>query len=232
MFGMYGLYFDRTMLLLIPALIISMWAQAKISNTYKKYRDIRTVNGYTGEQIARMMLDGAGLYNVPVMEASGELSDHYDPRRRVVKLSRDIFYGASIAAAGVAAHEVGHAIQHKEQYKPLVLRTSVAGAVNFSSQISMILFVLGLFLGIPGLTTIGIIFFSAAVIYQIITLPVEFNASKRALSTLEGRGILFGDEVKGAKNVLSAAAMTYVAAALMSISQLIRLIALSNRNND
>lgn len=232
MYGMYGLYFDRTMLLLIPALIMSMWAQGKISSTYKKYKDIRTINGYTGEKIARMMLDVAGLYDVPVMESSGELSDHYDPRRRLVKLSREIFYGTSIAAAGVAAHEVGHAIQHQEQYKPLVLRTSVASAVNFSSQISMILFFLGLFLGIPGLTTIGIIFFSAAVIYQIITLPVEFNASKRALLTLESRGILFGDEIKGAKNVLSAAAMTYVAAALMSISQLIRLIVLSNRNND
>lgn len=232
MYGMYGLYFDRTMLLLIPALIISMWAQGKISSTYKKYKDIRTMNGYTGEKIARMMLDAAGLYDVPVMESSGELSDHYDPRRRLIKLSREIFYGTSIAAAGVAAHEVGHAIQHQEQYKPLVLRTSVASAVNFSSQISMILFFLGLFLGIPGLTTIGIIFFSAAVIYQIITLPVEFNASKRALLTLESRGILFGDEIKGAKNVLSAAAMTYVAAALMSISQLIRLIVLSNRNND
>lgn len=232
MYGMYGLYFDRTMLLLIPALIMSMWAQGKISSTYKKYKDIRTINGYTGEKIARMMLDAAGLYDVPVMESSGELSDHYDPRRRLIKLSREIFYGTSIAAAGVAAHEVGHAIQHQEQYKPLVLRTSVASAVNFSSQISMILFFLGLFLGIPGLTTIGIIFFSAAVIYQIITLPVEFNASKRALLTLESRGILFGDEIKGAKNVLSAAAMTYVAAALMSISQLIRLIALSNRNND
>lgn len=232
MYGMYGLYFDRTMLLLIPALLVSMWAQGKISNTYKKYKDIRTMNGYTGEQIARMMLDGAGLYDVPVMETNGDLSDHYDPRRRLIKLSREIFYGTSIAAAGVAAHEVGHAIQHKEQYKALVLRTSVASSVNFSSQISMILFVLGLFLGIPALTTLGIIFFSAAVIYQIITLPVEFNASKRALINLETRGILFGDEIKGAKKVLGAAAMTYVAAALMSISQLIRLIALSNRNND
>jgi Zn-dependent membrane protease YugP len=232
MYGMYGLYFDRTMLLLIPALIMSMWAQGKISSTYKKYKDIRNMNGYTGEKIARMMLDAAGLYDVPVLESRGELSDHYDPRRRLIKLSREIFYGTSIAAAGVAAHEVGHAIQHQEQYKPLVLRTSVASAVNFSSQISMILFFLGLFLGMPGLTTVGIIFFSAAVIYQIITLPVEFNASKRALRTLESRGILFGDEIKGAKNVLSAAAMTYVAAALMSISQLIRLIVLSNRNND
>jgi len=232
MFGMYGLYFDRTMIILIPALLISMWAQGKISNTYRKYRDKRNINGYTGEQIARLILDGAGLYDVPVLQSTGELSDHYDPRSRVVKLSRDIFYGTSIAAAGIAAHEVGHAIQHKEQYKPLVLRTSVAGAVNFSSQISMVLFIIGLFLGIPGLTTLGIIFFSAAVIYQIITLPVEFNASKRAMITLEQKGILFGEEINGAKKVLNAAAMTYVAAALMSISQLIRLIALGNRNND
>lgn len=232
MFGMYGLYFDRTMFWLVPALIISIWAQGKISSTYNRYREVINMNRYTGEQIARLILDGAGLYDIPVLENSGELSDHYDPRKRVIKLSRDVFYGTSIAAAGIAAHEVGHAIQHKEEYKPLVLRTSVAGAVNFSSQISMTLFILGLFLGVPGLTTLGIIFFSAAVIYQIITLPVEFNASRRALLTLESKGILFGDEIKGAKKVLDAAAMTYVAAALMSISQLIRLVALSNRNND
>lgn len=227
-----GFYFDRTMILLLPAIIIAFWAQSKVSGTYKKYRTIRTMNGYTGENVARMMLDAAGLYDVPVVEIRGELTDHYDPRSRVVRLSSDIYHGASIASAGIAAHEVGHAIQHKEAYKPLVLRTSIASAVNFSSQASIIIFMIGLLFSIPLLTNIGIIFFTVAVIYQIITLPVEFNASRRALNILESRNILYGNEISGAKSVLSAAAMTYVAAALMSISQLIRLIAISNRNND
>ncbi|MEN8075458.1 zinc metallopeptidase [Clostridioides difficile] len=227
-----GFYFDRTMILLLPAIIIAFWAQSKVSGTYKKYRTVSTMNGYTGENVARMMLDAAGLYYVPVVETRGELTDHYDPRSRVVRLSSDIFHGASIASAGIAAHEVGHAIQHKEAYKPLVLRTSMATAVNISSQASIIIFMIGLLFSIPMLTNIGIIFFTVAVIYQLITLPVEFNASRRALNILESRNILYGNEVNGAKSVLSAAAMTYVAAALMSISQLIRLIAISNRNND
>ena len=216
-----GLYFDKTMLLLVPAMIIAFWAQTKVSSTYKRYKNVRIANGYTGENIARMILDAQGLYDIPVVEVRGELTDHYDPISRQVRLSTE-----------VAAHEVGHAIQHAQNYKPLVLRTSIARAVNFSSQASIIIFMLGLLFSIPALTNIGIIFFSVAVFYQIVTLPVEFNASRRALNILENRNILYGDEIKGAKNVLSAAAMTYVAAALMSISQLIRLIAISNRNND
>ena len=227
-----GFYFDRTMIWLLPAIIIAFWAQSKVSSTYKKYRTVRTMNGYTGENVARMILDAAGLYDVPVLETRGELTDHYDPTSRVIRLSSDIYHGSSIAAAGIAAHEVGHAIQHKEAYKPLVLRTSIATAVNFSSQASIIIFMIGLLFSIPMLINIGIIFFTVAVIYQLITLPVEFNASKRALTILENRNILYGNEINGAKSVLSAAAMTYVAAALMSISQLIRLIAISNRNND
>ena len=222
-----GLYFDKTMLLLVPAMIIAFWAQTKVSSTYKRYKNVRIANGYTGENIARMILDAQGLYDIPVVEVRGELTDHYDPVSRQVRLSTEVFHRASIASAGVAAHEVGHAIQHAQNYKPLVLRTSIARAVNF-----IIIFMLGLLFSIPALTNIGIIFFSVAVFYQIVTLPVEFNASRRALNILENRNILYGDEIKGAKNVLSAAAMTYVAAALMSISQLIRLIAISNRNND
>lgn len=227
-----GFYFDRTIILLLPAMIIAFWAQTKVSSTYKKYRTVRTMNGYTGEKVARMILDAAGLYDVQVLETSGELTDHYDPRSRVIRLSRDIYYGTSIASAGIAAHEVGHAIQHQEAYKPLVLRTSIARAVNFSSQASILIFMIGLLFSIPFLINLGIVFFTVAVIYQLITLPVEFNASRRALNILENRNILYGNEINGAKNVLSAAAMTYVAAALMSISQLIRLIAISNRNND
>lgn len=227
-----GFYFDRTMLLLLPAIIIAFWAQSKISSTYNKYRTVRTMNGYTGENIARMILDAAGLYDVPVVETRGELTDHYDPRSRVVRLSSDIFHGATIAAAGVAAHEVGHAIQHKEAYKPLVLRTSMATVVNISSQASIIIFMLGLLFSIPMLTNVGIIFFTVAVLYQLITLPVEFNASSRALVQLDNLGIVESKELRGSRQVLTAAALTYVAAALTSVLQLLRLIAIADRNND
>ena len=178
-----GLYFDKTMLLLVPAMIIAFWAQTKVSSTYKRYKNVRIANGYTGENIARMILDAQGLYDIPVVEVRGELTDHYDPVSRQVRLSTEVFHRASIASAGVAAHEVGHAIQH-------VLRTSIARAVNFSSQASIIIFMLGLLFSIPALTNIGIIFFSVAVFYQIVTLPVEFNASRRALNILENRNIV------------------------------------------
>ena len=232
--GIYypGLYFDKSMFILLPALIISMWAQMRVSSAFNKYKKVHSMNGYTGEQVARMILDNAGLYNVKIYETRGNLTDHYDPTSRVIRLSSEIYHGKSIAAAGIAAHEVGHAIQHGIEYKPLVLRTSIARVVNFSSQISIYLFMAGILFSIPALTTIGIVFFSIAVVYQVVTLPVEFNASARALKILERSNILIGDEIKGAKNVLSAAAMTYVAAALMSISNLVRLIAISNRNND
>ena len=233
MFGYHpGFYFDNTILILLPALIISIWAQSKVTSTFNKYKKVYSMNGYTGEQVARMILDNAGLYNVKIYETGGHLSDHYDPSARVIRLSSEIYHGTSIAAAGIAAHEVGHAIQHGTEYKPLVLRTTIATAVNFSSQISIYIFMAGLLFSIPALTTLGIVFFTAAVAYQLITLPVEFNASSRAIKVLESSNILYGNEVTGAKKVLSAAAMTYVAAALMSIANLIRLIAISNRNND
>ncbi|MEG1286538.1 MAG: zinc metallopeptidase [Clostridium sp.] len=225
-------YFDPTYLLLIPAMLIALWAQTKIKSTYNKYSKIRTINGNTGAEIARSILDGAGLFDVKIERTNKKLGDHYDPAARVVRLSPEVYTGATIASAGVAAHEVGHAIQHQKSYKPLVLRTSIAPVVNFGSQASMILFFIGILFSFKELTTIGIIFFSVTVIYQLVTLPVEFNASTRALSILKSRGILYGDEVKGAKQVLDAAAMTYVAGALMAISQLVRLIALSNRYND
>lgn len=231
MFG-YGFYFDPTYLILLPAIIISIWAQSKVSSTYNKFSRVRTVNGYTGAQVARRMLDEAGLYDVQVIEGNGYLTDHYNPRTRVVQLSSEVYRGASIASAGIAAHEVGHAIQHKEKYAPLVLRTSIATGVNFTSQLSMILFIIGIFVANSTLINIGIIFFSGTVVYQLVTLPVEFNASRRAVNVLESRGVLFGDEVSGAKKVLGAAALTYVAASLTAILQLVRLLAISNRYDD
>ena len=224
-------YFDTTYLFLIPAIIISFWAQAKVNSAYNKYSRVRTMNGYTGEQIARMMLNEAGLYDIQIQVVNTKLGDHYDPRNKVLRLSPDVYSGTTIASAGIAAHEVGHAIQHQQGYKPIEIRNAIVPVVNFGSNFSWILFIAGLFFAIKPLVTIGIILFSASVIFQLITLPVEFNASNRALSILESRGILYGDEVRGAAKVLDAAAMTYVAAALMAISQLIRLIAISKRND-
>lgn len=225
-------YYDSTMLILIPAVIISFIAQMQISRTYSKYKSVGTRNGYTGQQVARMMLDEAGLFDIQIQIINQELGDHYSPSERILRLSPDVYNGSSVAAAGIAAHEVGHAIQHKESYKPIVVRNAIVPIVNIGSSFSWIVFFLGLVLGISKLTTIGIILFSWVVVFQLITLPVEFNASSRALSILKSRNILYEDEAKGAKKVLKAAAMTYVAAVLHSISQLIRLLVISNRNDD
>ncbi len=218
--------------ILLPAIIISFFAQIKINSTFEKYSKVYGKNGYTGAQTARMLLDINGLYDIPVEIISGRLTDHYDPGKRVMRLSHDVFYGASVASIGVAAHETGHAIQHKSNYAPLTIRNSIVPLVNFSSNLSWGLFFIGIVLGWSGLINLGIILFSAVVLFQLITLPVEFNASKRALVILKDKGILYGDELSGAKSVLDAAAMTYVAAALMAISQLLRLILMSNRNRD
>lgn len=228
---MYGLYFDPTMIILIPAIIISFWAQTKVSSAYNKYSKVRTMNGYSGNQVARMMLDEAGLWDVKIEIVNTKLGDHYDPSSRILRLSPEVYNGATISSAGIAAHEVGHAIQHQKGYKPLTIRNSIVPIVNISSNVSWILFFLGIVMGFGGLTTLGIILFSAVVIFQLVTLPVEFNASNRALDILKSRGILYGDEVNNAGKVLDAAAMTYVAATLMAISQLIRLIAISNRDD-
>ncbi|ERI92856.1 putative neutral zinc metallopeptidase [Clostridiales bacterium oral taxon 876 str. F0540] len=226
------MFFDSSFIILVPALVISFFAQLKINSTFDKYSKINSINGYTGSQVARMLLDYNGLYDIPVEIISGKLSDHYDPANKVMRLSEDVFYGTSVASIGVAAHETGHAIQHKENYAPLTLRNTIVPVVNLSSNLSWILFIIGIFLGWAGLIRIGIILFTAVVIFQLITLPVEFNASKRALNILKSKSILYEDEIAGARSVLSAAAMTYVAAALMAISQLLRLILISNRSRD
>ncbi len=226
------MYYDPSFIILIPAMIISFVAQMKINSTFDKYSKVYSINGYTGAQTARALLDANGLYDIPVEVTSGRLSDHYDPRRRVMRLSHDVYYGTSVASLGVAAHETGHAIQHKNNYVPLTVRNTIVPVVNLSSSMSWILFFLGIVLGWSGLISLGILLFSAVVVFQLITLPVEFDASRRALAILGDKGILYADELKGAKAVLSAAAMTYVAAALMAVSQLLRLILISNRNRD
>lgn len=222
------MYFDSSFLILVPAMIIAAWAQFKVSSAFDKYSRVNSANGYSGSQVARMLLDDNGLYDVPVELIPGKLTDHYDPAHRVMRLSEEVFYGTSVASIGVAAHETGHAIQHKESYAPLQIRNSIVPVVNISSNLSWGLFFIGIILSIKPLISLGIILFTAVVAFQIITLPVEFNASSRALKILENRSILYGEEVRGAKSVLDAAALTYVAAAITSIAQLARLIFIRN----
>lgn len=226
------LFFDPTMVILIPGIIISLIAQYKVKSTFRDYNKRKTVNGYTGQQIARLILDEAGLFDVPINITETELGDFYDPRNRTLTLSREVYQNSTIAAAGVAAHEVGHAIQHSKSYAPLIIRNSIVPVVNFSSNLSWIILILGLILSISPLVKFGIILFSVTVIFQIITLPVEFDASHRAITILKSKGILYEDEVKGASKVLTAAALTYVAAAITSILQLVRLLVLNNNRND
>ena len=229
--GYFSYYFDPTFLILIPAIIVGIWAQSKVNKTYGKYSKINTMNGYTGEEIARMMLNEAGLFDVPIEVVNTRLGDHYDPKGRILRLSQDVYSGKTIAAAGIAAHEVGHAIQHKESYSPLAFRNSIFPVVNISSSLSWVILFAGLIFSIKPLVYFGIALFSIVVIFQLVTLPVEFNASTRALLILKGRNILYADEAAGAAKVLDAAAMTYVAATLMAISQLVRLIAITKRND-
>lgn len=228
----YPYYIDPTYLILIPAILISALAQFKVSSTFNKYSTVRSINGYTGAQVARILLNDAGLQEVEIQQVPGRLSDHYDPRAKVLRLSSDVYGSTSVASIGVAAHEVGHAIQDKESYSALVFRNAIVPVVNFSSSLSWILFFIGILFSYSTLVTIGIILFSVVVLFQLVTLPVEFNASSRALKLLEARGILYDKEVDEAKKVLSAAALTYVAATLMAVLQLVRLIAISNRNSN
>ena len=232
--GYYGGYygFDRTIFILIPAILFTMYAQYKVSTTTNKYLRVNAHRGYTGEQVARTILDTNGLYDVSVEMVRGHLSDHYDPRRKVVRLSQDIYYGTSITSVSVAAHECGHAIQHAKGYAPLNIRSTLVPVVNFASNISWLLILLGLLMSRGVFLQIGILLFSASVLFQLITLPVEFNASSRALVQLDNLGIVESKELRGSRQVLTAAALTYVAAALTSVLQLLRLIALADRKND
>lgn len=236
-FGGFGYgFFDPTMLIVIPAMILAMFAQARVSSTFNKYASVASRGGYTGADVARQLLLSAGITDVSVERIAGSLTDHYDPKNKVLRLSDSVFGSRSIAALGVAAHETGHAIQHRESYFPLTFRTAIFPVVNIGSKLSMPLIILGLVLGYFnfGNTILfaGIILFSLVVFFQLVTLPVEFNASSRALKLLNQYNYLSSDEMKPAKKVLSAAALTYVAAAAVSISQLLRLLFIFNRRND
>ena len=226
-------YWDDTIFLLIPAILLSLYAQFKISSTYKRYSKIRSQSGITGAQTARDLLNSNGLYDVRVERIGGRLSDHYDPRTRVINLSEDVYQGNSLASVAVAAHETGHALQHAAEYIPMKLRSSFVPVANLGSGAGPILIMAGLFIPSVGwLLTLGIFAFAFAVLFQIITLPVEFNASHRALSLLQERNMLGSEEIGGACSVLNAAALTYVAAAFAAILQLVRLILISRGRSD
>lgn len=226
-------FYDSTYIILIPAIILTMYAQFKVSSTTNKYFRVHTKRGYTGEQTAREILNSNGIYDVRIEMTSGTLSDHYDPRSKVLRLSTDVYRGTSITSVAVAAHECGHAIQHARGYAPLNIRGAIVPVVNFASSASWALIVIGLFMSsFSFLLKIGILLFSATVIFQLVTLPVEFNASSRALVQIENLGIVSHDEVKKSRKVLNAAALTYVAAAATAVLQLIRLIVIADRRDD
>lgn len=210
-----------------------MVAQYKVKSTYSKYSRVRSDLGLTGAQAAQKILNMNGIYDVSIQHIAGDLTDNYNPRNKVLSLSDAVYNSTSIAAIGVAAHECGHAIQHDVGYAPLLIRNTIAPVVNIASSLSWIFIAAGLFFGMsPTLIDVGIIMFSLAVLFELITLPVEFNASGRALTILSDSGMLYPDETAGAKKVLSAAAMTYVASALTAVLQLLRLIMLFGRRSD
>ena len=228
-------YYDWSYMLLLPAIIFTMYAQFKVQGNFKKYSNVRAMRGLTGAQAARRMLDAAGLHDVAIEPIRGSLTDHYDPRYRVLRLSQTVYGVNSVAAVSVACHEAGHAIQHAEEYTPLLMRNNIVPLVNFASQLSWPLIVFGIILGASSsigdmLFMIGVIAFLAVILFHAITLPVEFNASSRAMSHMESLGIIMDDEKRGARKVLSAAAMTYVASLAMAIMNLIRILALRNRD--
>lgn len=229
------MYFDWTYLLVIVGLALSLLASAKVKSAYSKYAKVRSMSGMTGAQAAERILHANGLYDVSVESVEGELTDHYDPSEKVVRLSESVYGKSSVAAVGVAAHECGHAIQHANAYLPLRFRTAIVPAANIGAKIAWPLILIGMILGSSSsrfLITLGIIMFSLSVLFQFVTLPVEINASRRAVNALSQMGILYGEEVNGTKKVLSAAALTYVAAAASAALQLLRLILLFGRRND
>ncbi len=219
-------YFDPTYILILPALIFSLWASARVNSTFSKYEKNYSYRGYTGAMAAREILNAKGLYDVAIERVHGRLSDHYDPRTNVIRLSDAVYNSTSTAAIGVACHEAGHAMQYAENYLPIKFRAMIIPITNIGSNFGMLLFFIGLIFSFPAICFIGIILFSFTAIFQLATLPTEFNASRRAISAIEESNILSPTELNGAKKVLKAAALTYVAALAVSLTQLLRLLIL------
>ena len=231
----YPFFYDSTYILVLIGVVISMIASAKLNSTYQRYSSVRSMCGLTGAEVAQKLLNNQGIYDVTVRRVAGNLTDHYDPRTKTVNLSDSVYGSTSIAAIGVAAHECGHAMQDASDYSPLRIRAALVPAANLGSSLAWPLILIGLLLGGGGstLASIGILLFSLAVLFQLVTLPVEYNASHRAVTLLDSTGILSGQEVGQTRSALSAAALTYVAAAAASILQLLRLLMIfGNRRND
>ncbi len=221
------MYIDPTYIILIPALILAFYAQWKVNSTYNKFSDVRNSRGLTGAEVARRILDANGLYDIKIAHINGNLTDNFNPSTKVISLSDSTYNSDSVAAVGVAAHECGHAIQYATGYFPLFIRSAIVPITGIGSSLGVIILMVGLLFSSYTLALIGVILFSATAVFQAVTLPVEFNASSRALKTLESEFILEGDEIPMARKVLSAAALTYVAALVSSLSQVVRLLLLA-----
>ena len=230
LFGLF--YFDWTILIVLPAFILSIWAQAKVSSTFNKYSQMYTRKGMTGASAARRILDANGLYDIKIERVRGELTDHYDPRANVIRLSDSVHDSRSAAAIGVAAHEAGHAVQHAQSYFPIKVRSAAIPMTRIGSMLSIPLFFIGLLMVNDYLMLVGIVLYAFIAFFQLVTLPVEFNASARAISVLRSSQILDSDELEASKKVLTAAALTYVAALLTSLLTILRLLVLAGGRNN
>lgn len=228
---MYGLYMDPTYVLVLIGFVLAMIAQFGVNGTYSKYSRVHSAQGYTANEVARLILDRNGLQHIRIERVSGKLTDHYDPKANVIRLSDETFYSTSVAAIGVAAHECGHAVQHSVGYAPIKIRNAIVPVVNIGNALSLPLFFIGILLGMTGLAMFGVVLFSLVLIFQLVTLPVEFDASMRAMKILEQNNILYDEERKCAGKVLRVAAMTYVAAVASTALQLLRLLLILNRNS-
>ena len=229
-YGYY--YYDPTYMLIVISALISLFAQFLVNSRFSKYSRVRSRSGMTGAQAAERILQSQGIYDVAIQRVSGKLTDHYDPRNKTLNLSDAVYASTSVAAVGVAAHECGHAVQHQVGYVPIKIRNGIVPIVNVCNTLSMAVFIIGLILGLGRLAMVGAILFGAVLVFQLVTLPTEINASRRAMKTLESMYLLEGDELTGARKTLTAAAMTYVAAVASTALQFLRLVLLANRRRD
>ena len=227
-------WLDYTYLIILPAFLFGLYAQMKVSSTFSKYQSVQSSRGVTGAQAARRILDDNGLYDVAVVKISGNLTDNFNPKTRTVSLSDSVYGSTSVAAIGVAAHECGHAVQHATGYTPIKIRSALVPVTNFGSSAGFVILLVGMLFGSYPIAMLGVLLYSLMAVFQAVTLPVEFNASKRAFATLEASGMLVGEELKMSRSVLSAAAMTYVAALVSSLATILRLLLIvgSSRRRD
>ena len=228
----YGYYYDPMYILIIISCVIALIAQVKVKSTFNKYSKVSSSKGMTGAMVAEQLLRSQGIYDVSIQRVSGSLTDNYNPRNKTLNLSDSVYNSTSVAAIGVAAHECGHAVQHQVGYVPIKIRNGIVPIVNVCNTLSMPIFIIGLILGLGRLAMVGAILFGAVLVFQLVTLPTEINASRRAMKTLESMYLLEGDELTGARKTLTAAAMTYVAAVASTALQFLRLVLLANRRRD